>query len=182
MIISIVAFDENKLIGASGSLVWEIKKDMMHFKNQTMGNICIMGRVTWESIPQKYRPLNGRLNIVVTSNENYEVPEGVLLAKDIKTALALTEDQDLMGDYFGKDTYICGGAQLYAAAMPYVDVLEVTEIAHRYPTDGLINPKYFPDIDWLEWYADISESHQTPEVLYFDFITYKRVVNAQLAA
>lgn len=174
MIISIVAFDLNQLIGAAGDLVWRIKKDMDHFKSKTMGNICVMARKTWESIPEKYRPLDGRLNIVVTRDPNYQVPAGVLLAHSWEEAKALAEQAAEEGEYAGKDIYVCGGAELYKAAMDDVDVLEVTEIAKVYPTDNLSDLRYFPEIDPAQWTAVNSFPDETDTGLKFDFITYAR--------
>lgn len=174
MIIQIGAFDLERQIGAASNLIWRIKEDMKHFKDTTMGNICIMGRVTWESIDDQYRPLTGRKNIVVTSDKAYKVPKEVLIAPSLEAALALAEDESLMKEYAGKDVYICGGQQLYEAAMPYADALEVTEIAKIFPTVGMENVRYFPDIDPTIWYAVHSESHTTEEGLVFDFIRYEK--------
>ena len=174
MIILIGAFDLEQQIGAASTLIWEIKEDMKHFKDKTMGNICIMGRVTWESIDEKYRPLNGRKNIIVTSRKDYVVPENVLVAPSLEAALALAEEETLMKEFAGKDVYICGGQQLYEAAMPYADALEVTEIAKIFPTNGKENVRYFPEIDPTMWYAVHSESNTTEEGLVFDFIRYEK--------
>ncbi len=175
MVIPIVAFDLKQLIGANGDLVWKLKEDMAHFKRKTTGNICVMGRVTWESIPESVRPLAGRKNIVITGNADYEVPDGVLLAKNLDEALVMASDSELMTEYSGKDLYICGGQQLYEAAMPYADALEVTEIAKVYPTEGLTDLKYFPEIDPTKWYAAHYESHKTDEGLIYDFIRYEKI-------
>ena len=174
MIILIGAFDLEQKIGAASTLIWQIKEDTKHFKNITMGNICIMGRVTWESISEQYRPLDGRKNIVVTSNKDYVIPKDVLIAPNLETALAFAKDESLMKEFAGKDVYICGGQQLYEAAMPYADALEVTEIAKIFPTEGMENVRYFPEIDPVLWYAVHSESHTTEEGLVFDFIRYEK--------
>lgn len=174
MIILIGAFDLERQIGAAATLIWKIKKDMQHFKDTTMGNICIMGRVTWESIPENFRPLEGRKNIVVTSNPNYAVPDGVLIAANLDAALALTEDVNLMKEFAGKDIYICGGQQLYEAAMPVADALEVTEIVKIYNTEDMKDIRYFPEIDPVVWYAVSSETLSTENGLIFDFIRYER--------
>ncbi len=174
MIKAIVALDANNLIGAGGKIIWQLSEDMAHFKAKTMGNICIMGRVTWESIPIKFRPLSGRKTIVVTSNAGYEVPDDVLVAPNLEQALALCQNETLVGEFFGKDIYVCGGASLYEAAMPLVEEIEVTEIAKSFPTEGMRELRYFPEIDPVIWYPADFESHKTPDGLIFDFITYTK--------
>jgi dihydrofolate reductase/thymidylate synthase len=74
----IVACDANRGIGLEGSVPWRLRGDMAYFKRKTSAvekegnvNAVIMGRKTWESIPAKFRPLPGRLNIILTRNEAY---------------------------------------------------------------------------------------------------------------
>ena len=126
MIIIIVAYDLNRLIGADNTLIWHIPDDLKRFKELTMGNICVMGRNTWESIPEKFRPLAGRKNIVVTSNANYEVPEGVVLAKSWEDAKALAHDDVLMGEFAGK-------IFMFAAAPPYTNLRWPMPIKFKLP-------------------------------------------------
>ena len=77
MITIIVAMGENRVIGKKGKLPWKHnKEDMALFKKTTFGNNCLMGRKTWESIPEGNRPLKNRLNVVLTSQSDYlkEIP------------------------------------------------------------------------------------------------------------
>ncbi|RPD62899.1 dihydrofolate reductase [Lentinus tigrinus ALCF2SS1-7] len=75
----IVAATRNNGIGQGGQLPWRLAKEMAYFKRVTTSapegsmNAVVMGRNTWESIPQKFRPLNKRLNIVISSNKHYEL-------------------------------------------------------------------------------------------------------------
>lgn len=68
MITIIVAYDEDRAIGKNGKIPWHLPEDFKHFKKMTTGNPCIMGRKSWDSLPEMYRPLPNRPNIVVTRN------------------------------------------------------------------------------------------------------------------
>lgn len=177
MIIIIVAYDLNRLIGADNTLVWHIPDDLKRFKELTMGNICVMGRNTWESIPEKFRPLAGRKNIVVTSNANYEVPEGVVLAKSWEDAKALAHNDALMGEFAGKNIYVCGGATLYESALPDADQIQVTEIAKNFPVDGLSNPRYFPELPLDLVPIPLGTNNKTDDGLYYDYIQYDKLID-----
>ena len=177
-IIAIVAYDLNRLIGADGDLIWRIPEDMSHFKKTTTGNICVMGRVTWESIDAKYRPLDRRMNIVISTNEKYKLPDAdnVMLASSWDHAKEIAHNAELMKDFAGKDIYVCGGARLYETALPDCDQLIVTEIAKEFAVEGLRNPKYFPELEnvWIPEPIDTNFLAENGYIL--DFIRYTRLV------
>src|SRR5689334_18443373 len=92
----VVAMDLNSGIGKDGNLPWDIPGDLRHFKDITSRphsmlkkNAVIMGRKTWESLPEKFRPLPGRVNLVLTHNKKIEFPAGVLKADNLDTALMI---------------------------------------------------------------------------------------------
>jgi dihydrofolate reductase len=116
----IVAASENGVIGVKGGLPWHLPGDMRFFKQMTMGHPVIMGRVTWESIPPKFRPLAGRRNIVITREEGF-VAEGAEVVPSIEAAL------EAVGD---TDAFIIGGASVYAEFMRrgLVDLLFLTRV------------------------------------------------------
>jgi len=122
----IVAMDPTGIIGLGAKLPWKIPEDIAHFKAMTMGKAVIMGRQTWESIPALFRPLQGRLNIVVTRDPSWihGIPE---CAQDIwgtvKIAHSITEALELAGDL---EPWVIGGAQIYAAALPATTDLHIT--------------------------------------------------------
>jgi len=64
----IVAMDSERGIGKNNDLMWHLPKDMKFFKDTTQGQIVVMGRKNYDSIPEKYRPLPNRLNVVLTRN------------------------------------------------------------------------------------------------------------------
>ena len=79
----VVAMDNNRLIGRDNDLPWRLPDDMAWFRRQTLGKPCIMGRKTYDSLPPRFRPLPGRLNIVVTRNVDYEAPGAIVEKKGL---------------------------------------------------------------------------------------------------
>ncbi len=100
------------VIGRDNGIPWRLPEDQARFKELTMGQPVIMGRLTWESLPAKVRPLPGRRNVVVTRDVSY-------VADGAEVVGALPADLD---------GWVIGGAQLYTLALPLADRLEVTEI------------------------------------------------------
>ena len=92
---------------------------MRRFRELTMGHAVVMGRKTWDSLPDRFRPLPGRRNIVVTRNDLWR-GDGAERAGSLEDALALLEDADRV--------FVIGGGELYAAALPLADELLLTEI------------------------------------------------------
>ena len=133
----ISAMDENRGIGKNNALPWHLSADLKHFAEITKGGVVIMGRKTWESLPEPYRPLPGRLNIVV-SRSPQDLPEGTLLAHSLDEALTL-------GDQAApeKKIFVIGGATLYAEAIqhPACEELLLTEIQGTFDCDA-----FFPSI------------------------------------
>lgn len=123
------------VIGNANTVPWHVPEDMAHFRDITRGHPVIMGRKTWDSLPPRFRPLPGRDNIVVTRNANWS-SDGARVAHSLNAALALSRDTELEGGPEGAisavagdtEVWIIGGGSLYAAALPYADVLEVTEL------------------------------------------------------
>ena len=104
------------------------KEDMRFFKKLTVGNFVVMGRKTWESIPDSFRPLSGRINVVITNSlELQDVPVGVLLVRSVEEALNVCgfydEEQDESPDIF-----VIGGSQIYKSFLPYCNEIYETTI------------------------------------------------------
>lgn len=158
----IAAVCDGRCIGYNGDLIVRIPADMKHFKELTLGNVVIMGRKTYESIG---KPLNCRDNIVVTSKDlNIE---GVQCVRSLEDAYRLAEDLD------GEKVFVIGGGQLYKAAMPYTDTLDITEIAFL-PS---MADTYFPEISADDWVIkDRTERYFTENILPHRFVTYKRKI------
>lgn len=131
MIRIIVAIDRNGAIGREGDLVFHIREDLRHFKSLTMGGTLVMGRRTFESLPGA---LPGRRNIVVTRQDGYTAP-GAEVAADLPMALEIAAEGP-------GDTFIIGGAQIYAQTLPIAERLDLTLI----PREAESPDTYFPVI------------------------------------
>jgi dihydrofolate reductase len=103
------------VIGRDGAIPWRLPEDQTRFKELTMGHTVVMGRLTWESLPAKVRPLPGRKNVVVTRQAGY-MADGA----DVVTTLddALTSDE----------SWVIGGGEIYALALPTATRCEITEV------------------------------------------------------
>jgi dihydrofolate reductase len=103
------------VIGRDGGIPWRLPEDQARFKELTVGHTVVMGRLTWESLPAKVRPLPGRKNVVVTRQADYMANGAVVVTT---FADALTDDE----------TWVIGGEQIYALALPMAARCEVTEV------------------------------------------------------
>jgi dihydrofolate reductase len=122
----------NGVIGRDGTLPWRLPEDLARFKELTTGATVVMGRATWESLPASVRPLPGRRNVVLSRQQGWTA-DGAVVARSLPDAL----QQD-------GDVWVIGGATVYLAAMPYADVLVVTELDR--PVEGdTVAPVIGPD-------------------------------------
>ena len=109
MISLIAAVAKNLAIGKDGQLLWHLPEDMRYFRETTRGKPVIMGRKTWESLPDVFRPLPGRRNIVISRNPAYDAP-GATLAGSLEEAVRLAQDD--------AEVFVIGGAEIYRQALP----------------------------------------------------------------
>ncbi|WP_243225044.1 dihydrofolate reductase [Microbacterium sp. CIAB417] len=104
------------VIGAEGGMPWHVPEDLAHFKDVTLGAPVIMGRKTWDSLPDRFRPLAGRENIVITRQQDWAA-EGARRAATVSEAVR------------GRDeVWVIGGAEIFSQVIGDADRLEVTEI------------------------------------------------------
>jgi len=155
----ILARAANGVIGLNNALPWNLPEDMAHFKRTTLGCPVIMGRKTWDSLPPKFRPLPGRLNVVVTRQGDWQA-EGARRAGSIEEAMALCPADS--------DAWVIGGAEVYAQALPLAHTAVVTEIARDFAGDAFA-PGFGP-----EWRETAREAHVSASGLPFAFVTYTR--------
>jgi dihydrofolate reductase len=148
------------VIGRDGGIPWRIAEDVARFKALTTGHAVVMGRRTWESIPERYRPLPERRNIVVTRNPDWSA-EGAERAGSLDEALQLLEG--------ASQAYVIGGAEIYAAALSLADELVLTEIALDVEGDT-----FFPDWNNGEFVEASHEPHVSEDGTPFAFVTYER--------
>ncbi|MCP4356780.1 MAG: dihydrofolate reductase [Chloroflexi bacterium] len=179
----IVAMDHNRLIGANNGLPWRLPDDMKWFVEKTMGKPVIMGRKTYDSVPQKFKPLHGRQNIIITRSQNYQAP-GCTVVHSLADAL--------MAAGKAPEIIIGGGAQVYAQALPIANRLYLTLVESEFTGDvystlseirnqteftgltGLFHPVnpvkkvvsdnvYFPDLDLTQWQETFRQVHEADE-------------------
>ncbi|WP_402467236.1 dihydrofolate reductase [Isoptericola aurantiacus] len=137
------------VIGADGGIPWHVPEDFAHFQRTTAGHPVVMGRRTWESLPDRVRPLPRRTNVVVTRGpadgvRALAVPErhdSLRVADSIAAALAVAAEAS-----GGDEVWVMGGSRVYADALPAADRLVVTEIDLE--VDGDV---YAPEVDPEEW-------------------------------
>jgi dihydrofolate reductase len=134
----IAAIALNGVIGNRGDIPWKIKGDQIRFKNITMGYPVVMGRKTWESIPNKFRPLPGRENIVLTSNRDEDSFKGVTIISDWSEIEKRSEAEDI---------FVIGGHSLYTKAMSVATDFYLTEVIGE-PEGDAFFPKWSED-DWI---------------------------------
>jgi dihydrofolate reductase len=119
-----------RAIGKHGKLLWHIPEDLTRFKQLTLGHTVIMGRKTWESLPESVRPLPGRTNIVVSRSSHYAAP-GALSVTSLEEALAKSTPGEV---------FVIGGGELYATALPQATRLYLTLVDD--PQEG---DAFFPE-------------------------------------
>ncbi|MGN0353450.1 MAG: dihydrofolate reductase [Muricoprocola sp.] len=158
----IVAVDKNWAIGKNNKLLVSIPSDMKFFRETTSGKVVVMGRKTLESFPNGF-PLKNRVNIVLTSNPNYQV-RGAVIVHSIEEVLKEVEK------YPTEDVYVIGGETVYKQMLPYCDIAHVTKIDHVYEADA-----YFPNLDEMpEWEIVADSDEQTYFDLEFQFLMYQK--------
>jgi len=118
----IVAATNNMVIGKNNDLPWQLPSDLKNFKKITKGSAVIMGRKCWESIPEKFRPLPDRLNIVISRNQTYTAIGAVTLC-DLKGLLTRLRDNNEDDDVF-----VIGGSDIYKESFEFADKLYLTKI------------------------------------------------------
>jgi dihydrofolate reductase len=159
-LVLIAAVADGGVIGRNGAIPWHLPEDVAHFRELTMGHPVVMGRRTWESIPDRFRPLPGRRNIVLTRQADWEA-EGAEHAPSLDVALALVADEP--------EVFVIGGAQVYEDALPRADVLALTEIELAAGGDT-----FFPLFDRTVFVETGREPHVSTDRVQFAFVTYER--------
>jgi dihydrofolate reductase len=165
-IIIIAAISENGIIGSKNDIPWRISEDFKRFKKLTLGHPCIMGDITYKSLPEKSKPLPGRENIVLSLDPTYK-PLDVTLFSDFNKSIEYIKNKD--------KAFIIGGATIYKLGLGVANTLELTRIHKNY--NGDIR---FPDIDYSKWEKINTENHTGIDLVNnisveFSYETYKRI-------
>ena len=163
MLISIAAMTSDRLIGKNNTLPRYIPADLKKFKELTLGHTVIMWRKTYESLPEAFRPLPWRHNIVISNQQNYEIQHtnkentSVELIHTVKEVLERTKNN------LKKKIFIIWWSQIYDLFLEYCDELDITEVSGNYEGDT-----YFPEFKdiFLETSREHYETH--------DFVIYKK--------
>lgn len=162
-VILIAAVARNRVIGRNNQLLWQLPEDMAHFRRHTQGHAVIMGRNTWQSLPERFRPLPGRRNVVLSRQPNWQAP-GAEVCDSLQAALTRLAGLDRV--------FVIGGEQVYAAALPYASTLLLTEIDHDFDGDA-----YFPLWDRQQFVEQSRQNQQAPKPndWAYSFVTYQHL-------
>ena len=139
----IAAIGKKRELGCNNQLIWCIREDQQNFKRLTLGHAILMGRKTYESIG---RPLAGRTNLVLTRDTTY-IATGCRVVHTLD--VALSEAQSL-GE---TELFVCGGAEIYAQAMPHATRMYLSWIEAAAPADT-----FFPAWNASQWRAELEVS------------------------
>lgn len=155
----IVAAGEDNAIGKDNDLIWHLTDDLKRFKSLTSGHHIIMGRKTFESFP---KPLPNRTHVVITRQNDYKAPDGVIVVHSLADALDAARHD--------KQPFIIGGGEIYKQSLAIADKIEMTRVHASFDNADT----FFPDIDSSKWYEVNKSTHQVDEnhAYAFSFITY----------
>jgi dihydrofolate reductase len=137
----IVAMDRERGIGKNNDLMWHLAADMKFFRETTTSHIVVMGRKNWDSIPEKFRPLPNRENVILTRNEQF-VAENATVFHSLESCLSWYSGED------EKIVFIIGGGEIYrqAIALNCIDEMYITHVDAVYGADT-----FFPEFDEEKW-------------------------------
>ncbi|HXR95513.1 MAG TPA: dihydrofolate reductase [Rhizomicrobium sp.] len=158
MITLILAMADNGVIGSNGAIPWRISDDLKRFKQLTAGKPVVMGRKTWDSLPKK--PLADRTNIVVTRQPGW-ASDGAIAASSLKDALVKAGQV--------AEVMVIGGAEIYRAALPRAQRIELTEVHQPFEGDALFS------FDRKAWREVAREEYATQDGLSFSYVTLTRI-------
>lgn len=171
MIVSLIAaISDNNVIGQDGKLPWRLPDDLQHFHNLTLRHPVIMGRKTYESIPEKHRPLPDRVNIVIT-RQNVSFP-GCTVVHSMEDALEKIRGMksEIRNN---REVFVIGGAEIYRQALSLAQRMYLTRVHANIAGDVL-----FPEVRWGEWREIAREEHpaDTRHAYALTYVVYTRVL------
>jgi dihydrofolate reductase len=152
----IVAVSENNAIGKNNALPWHLPDDLKFFKRTTMGKPVLMGRKTYESLG---KPLPGRLNIVVTTREWLDVPDGVVVYNDLNSAVERLQQEE------NEEGFIIGGGMIFSETIGLVERMYITRVNCIVPDATA----FFPAVDHTHWKLTHEEKHEADEKHKYSF-------------
>lgn len=157
----VVALGRNNVIGKDNGLLWHLPDDLKRFKKITSGHPVIMGRKTWESLPEKFRPLPGRTNIVITRDVTYQAP-GATIAHTVPEAFHFAREAE-----GGEEICVIGGGEIYRLTLPFATRLYLTLVDD--PTPGTVT---FPE--YPEFTKEIEREEHSENGINYTWLTLER--------
>ncbi len=152
-VVLIVALDQERGIGRNNDLMWHLPDDMRFFREQTTGHIVVMGRKNWDSIPEKFRPLPNRENVVLTRNTDFHTA-GCKVFHSLDACFSFYQAEE------ARTVFIIGGGEIYRAALASGMVSEML-ITHVNDTFGA--DTFFPEWNAAEWDVEHIATHEQDE-------------------
>lgn len=149
----------DRVIGSGGAMPWHLPEDLKHFRALTGDDTVVMGRRTWESLPERFRPLPGRTNVVVTRQADWSSP-GAVAAHSIDDALAASPSET---------TWVIGGSELFALTAQTADRIEVTEIDIAVGGDT-----WAPQLDPAGWTVEREDWQTAANGMRYRFVHWIR--------
>lgn len=171
----IVALDAKNGIGKKNQMPWHLPGELKHFKEITTHthspvkkNAVIMGRKTWESLPEKFRPLPNRVNIVLTRNQKFPLPNGVLNARGLDDALTILKNDPFKNIIEG--VFVIGGGEIFKEAVQFPECQKIfmTHILEDFHCDA-----FFPSVD-TAFEKKASSALQKEGMINYSFAEYHR--------
>lgn len=161
----IAAVAANRAIGKDNDLIWKLPDDLKFFRNTTMGHYVIMGRMNYESIPHKWRPLDGRANVIITRQKDYT-------AEQVDVVNSLEEALEIARNNKEEEAFVIGGGQIYQLALhlDLVDVMYLTHVHEEFEADV-----FFPEFDESKWTKEIITEHSIDERHKHAFTIFKYI-------
>jgi len=145
--IAIACINQKRVLGNEGKLLYTIKNDLANFKRMTTNNVVIMGRKTYESLPNG-EPLKNRINVIITSNEDFGVDEkfdNVYIVHSVKDAVELCD-----AFFENKEVFVIGGESIYRQ---FMDDGLISEMRLTLVNDEADGDAFFPEYNEEEWYV-----------------------------
>lgn len=158
MITMIACVDKNMGIGKDNTLLVHLPKDLNHFRKTTLGQICVFGRKTYESLPT---PLSGRVKVILSNRKGYKPIDKDSQIRSFEQIMELSKH---------KDIFICGGGNVYKQFMPYADELIISHMKEGFDADT-----FFPEIDESIW--EDYDSEKVVDKVDFEIVKYRRKSN-----
>ena len=156
----IVSVDLNWGIGSEGELLKRIPEDMKRFRKLTVGNVIVMGRTTFESLPNK-SPLDKRVNIVLSRDENF-IDDRIIICSSVAQIL------EQIKNFKDKQIYIIGGETIFNQFLSYCEQALITKFNDTYKAD-----KFFPNLDEQEnWELTEQGEDKEYEGTEYKYVTY----------